>query len=165
MRSNARALPPAAGATVIRQAGLRDLLPVLEIERRCFAGDAWPLVDVVSVLSWPGVVRFKAVSDGHVAGFIAADPAYRRETAMIATLAVLPEFRRRRVAWSLLETCEAHLAARRICLTVRADNYAARQLYEAFGYRVTGTLPGYYADDASGVAMAKTRGTPGGAGG
>jgi ribosomal protein S18 acetylase RimI-like enzyme len=149
-----------AGEIAIARAGLRDLGPVLEIERRCFAGDAWPLLDVLGVLTWPEVVRFKAVVQGRLAGFVAADPTYRRDAAMIATLAVLPEFRRQRIAWRLLETCEAHLSARRICLTVRADNAAAQKLYENFGYRITGTLARYYADGAAGIAMEKDqRGT------
>ncbi len=149
----ASSLPP--GELIITRAGLRDLGPVLEIERRCFAGDAWPLLDVLGVLAWPEVLRFKAVVQGRLAGFVAADPSYRGDAAMIATLAVLPEFRRRRIAWRLLEACEAHLSARRICLTVRADNAAAQKLYEDFGYRITGTLARYYADGAAGIAMEK----------
>ncbi len=151
---DAASLQPAGEVTVVR-AGLRDLRSVLEIERRCFAGDAWPLLDVLGVLVWPDVVRFKAVAQGRLVGFVAADPNYRRDAAMIATLAVLPEFRRRRIAWQMLDICEAHLSAGRICLTVRADNAAAQKLYERFGYRITGTLPRYYADGAAGIAMEK----------
>lgn len=144
-----------AGEVLVARAGLRDLGPVLEIERRCFAGDAWPLLDVLGVLAWPEVVRFKAVVQGRLVGFVAADPNYRRDAAMIATLAVLPEFRRRRIAWQMLQVCEANLSARRICLTVRADNAAAQRLYENFGYRIAGSLPRYYADGAAGIAMEK----------
>ncbi len=146
---------PAARDVTIARAGLRDLGAVLTIERLCFAGDAWPLLDVVGVLSWPGVVRLKAVLDGRVVGFVAADPHHQGDAAMIATLAVLPEFRRQRVAWRLLERCEAALDPGRICLTVRADNQAAQRLYEQFGYRVTGSIPRYYTDGAAGISMEK----------
>jgi len=146
---------PAARDVTIARAGLRDLAAVLDIERRCFAGDAWPLLDVIGVLAWPEVVRFKAILEGRVVGFAAADPHHRGETAMIATLAVLPEYRRQRIAWRLLESCEAALAARRISLTVRAENEGAQRLYERFGYRVTGSLPRYYTDGAAGISMEK----------
>jgi len=145
------------GAREVRlaRAGLRDLAAVLEIERRCFAGDAWPLLDVIGVLAWPEVVRLKAVTQGRVVGFVAADPNHHGDAAMIATLAVLPEYRRQRIAWRLLEACEAMLKAGRICLTVRADNTSAQQLYEAFGYRITGSVARYYSDGAAGIAMEK----------
>ncbi|MCX6027243.1 MAG: N-acetyltransferase, partial [Chloroflexi bacterium] len=146
---------PAARDVTIARAGLRDLAALLDIERRCFAGDAWPLLDVIGVLTWPEVVRFKAIAEGRVVGFAAADPHHRGETAMIATLAVLPEYRRQRIAWRLLESCEAALAARCICLTVRADNEGAQRLYERFGYRVTGSVPRYYTDGAAGISMEK----------
>ena len=145
------------GAREVRlaRAGLRDLAAVLEIERRCFAGDAWPLLDVIGVLAWPEVVRLKAVTQGRVVGFVAADPNHHGDAAMIATLAVLPEYRRQRIAWRLLEACEAMLKAGRIRLTVRADNTSALQLYEAFGYHITGSVPRYYSDGAAGIAMEK----------
>jgi ribosomal-protein-alanine N-acetyltransferase len=148
-------LRPAARDVTIARAGLRDLAAVLAIERRCFAGDAWPLLDVIGVLSWPEVVRFKAIIDGRVVGFVAADAHHGGDAAMIATLAVLPEYRRQRVAWRLLESCEAALDAGRIGLTVRADNEGAQRLYERFGYRVTGSLPRYYTDGAAGLSMEK----------
>lgn len=146
---------PAARDVTIARAGLRDLGAVLDIERRCFAGDAWPLLDVIGVLTWPEVVRFKAIVEGRVVGFAAADPHHRGDVAMIATLAVVPEYRRQRIAWRLLESCEAALGARRICLTVRADNDGAQHLYERFGYRVTDSLARYYSDGAAGIFMEK----------
>jgi ribosomal-protein-alanine N-acetyltransferase len=49
-------------AMIIAQATLRDLNALRKIERVCFPKDAWPLLDLISVLSFPGVVHLKAVA-------------------------------------------------------------------------------------------------------
>jgi ribosomal-protein-alanine N-acetyltransferase len=65
----------------------------------------------------------------------------------INNLAVLPAWRRRRIATELLrhklESATA-AGARRATLEVRASNTAARQLYERFGFRPAGVRKGYY---------------------
>lgn len=57
----------------IVQANLRDLGAVRELERQSFPLDAWPLIEVIGVLSLPGMERWKAVADGKLVGFVAAD--------------------------------------------------------------------------------------------
>ena len=64
------------------------------MEQTCFPKDAWPLLDLIGVLTWPGVVRLKAVSDEQMVGFIAGDPRRMEGMAWIATVAVLPEYQR-----------------------------------------------------------------------
>src|SRR4051794_14042652 len=65
----------------------------------------------------------------------------------INNLAVLPEFRRQRVA-SLLLTFVlqkgAEFGARRATLEVRRSNEPARALYERFGFAVAGVRSSYY---------------------
>ena len=65
----------------------------------------------------------------------------------INNLAVLPELRRQGVASALLERVMiegARLGIRRAMLEVRQSNVSARQLYEKFGFVVTGTRSKYY---------------------
>ena len=66
--------PAAPGsAVIVEPATWRDLSAVRNLERVCFPRDAWPLIDMVGVLAFPGVVRLKATHDGEMLGFIAAD--------------------------------------------------------------------------------------------
>ena len=81
-----------AGAA-IETASLRDLGPLRRLEQISFPKDAWPLLDLIGVLTFGGVVRLKAVCDGQMVGFIAGDVRRMEGVAWIATVAVLPEYR------------------------------------------------------------------------
>ena len=55
-------------------ATLFDLNSLRKLEKACFEKDAWPLFDLIAVLTFPEVVRLKAVVDGQMAGFVGGDP-------------------------------------------------------------------------------------------
>jgi ribosomal protein S18 acetylase RimI-like enzyme len=139
----------------ILPATLRDLGPLRRIEQACFPKDAWPLLDLMAVLTWPDVVRLKAIVDGHMVGFIAGDPRRSEGTAWIATLGVLPDYRRQGIARLLLLECEKRLSAPRLKLCVRLDNDGAIRLYEQEGYLRVGTWTKYYNDGGDALVMEK----------
>ena len=65
----------------------------------------------------------------------------------INNIAVLPDFRRHRIATALLTHVlgeGVRLGARRATLEVRRSNDAARALYERFGFTVAGVRQAYY---------------------
>ena len=99
---------------------------------------------MIAVLSVSHVVRLKAVAGVEMIGFIAGEQRVPEKLAWIATLGVLPDYRRQGIASALLSTCEAQLTMPRIRLTVRAENLAAQQLYQNFGYYKVGYWPDYY---------------------
>ncbi len=137
---------------------LRDLNGLRRLEHACFNHDAWPLLDLIAVLTWPGVVRLKAMSDGQLIGFIAGDPHPLDDLGWIATLGVLPEYRRQGIAKNLLEACEAKMTQNRIRLCVRPVNEAAIRLYQQAGYFTIDTWKKYYNDGESALVMEKIRG-------
>jgi ribosomal-protein-alanine N-acetyltransferase len=141
----------------IKPAGWRDVQDVFKLERTCFKQDAWPIWDVVGVLTFPEMVRLKAVLDGELIGFIAGDQRSSRGEAWIATLAVLPAFRRRGTATRLLAACEKQLDVPVIKLSVRAGNRPAVLLYRRRGYQLTGIWPGYYRGNQDALIFQKTR--------
>ena len=141
----------------ILPATLRDLGPLRRIEQACFPRDAWPLLDLMAVLTWPEVIRLKAVVDDRMVGFIAGDPRRSEGMAWIATLGVLPEYRRRGIARALLLECEKRLNASRLRLCVRIDNTDAIRLYEQEDYRHVGTWTKYYNDGGDALVMEKSR--------
>jgi len=145
-----------ASAAIVA-ASLRDLGALRQVERICFPKDAWPLLDLISVLTFPGVVRLKAVSDNQMVGFIAGDVRRSEGIAWIATVAVLPEYRGRGIGSALLAACEAQIPLSKIRLCVRPSNEAAIRLYERIGYIKVGEWARYYQDGESALVMEKKK--------
>jgi len=143
-------------AVIVEPATWRDLSSLRNLERVCFPLDAWPLMDVVGVLAFPGVVRLKATQDGEMIGFIAADIRRLQNMAWIATLGVLPDFRRQGIGSILLSSCEDLLRVARIRLSVRASNQPAQRLYSRFGYSRYDVWRRYYTDGEDALVLEKT---------
>lgn len=141
----------------ILPATLRDVGPLRGLEQACFDRDAWSLLDLIAVLTFPEVVRLKAVEDGRMIGFVAGDPRPSQGFAWIATIGVHPEYQRRGIGRALLRACEARLTLPRIRLTVRMSNSAAIALYEQEKYRTAEIWKGYYSDGEDGIVMEKDR--------
>jgi ribosomal protein S18 acetylase RimI-like enzyme len=138
-------------------ATIRDLNALRRLENICFEKDAWPLFDLIAVLTFPGVVRLKAVEDNQMVGFIAGDPRPSQGFSWIATIAVLPEYRRKGIGRSLLHSCETQLKTPRLRLSVRVSNQSAIALYEQEGYRAMDIWKAYYNDGENAVVMEKPR--------
>ena len=81
--------------------------------------------------------------------------AAREGMAWIATLGVLPEYRRQGIARLLLLECEKRLNSARLRLCVRLDNAPAIRLYEQEGYVHVGTWTKYYNDGGDALVMEK----------
>lgn len=139
----------------IKPATWRDLNILRELERVCFPLDAWPLLDLISVLTMPGVVRIKAEVGGEFAGFVAGDLRGPQNFAWIATVGVFPKYRGLGIGRALMEACEARLAGKMIRLCVRIDNHAAINLYETGGYRRVDIWSRYYTDGSDALIMEK----------
>ncbi len=139
----------------ILQAAWRDLNALRRLERACFASDAWPILDLIGVLSLPNVVRLKAVIDNEMVGFVAGDRRASKDLAWISTICVLPDHRRRGIAVALLQACEDQLNVSRIRLSVRAENHPALRLYEEHGYQRVGMWPAYYQGGVDAIVLEK----------
>jgi ribosomal-protein-alanine N-acetyltransferase len=143
--------------TEILPASLRDLLPLRTLEQACFPKDAWPLLDLIAVLTWPEMIRLKAVESGQMVGFVGGESHRSESLAWIATLGVLPGYQRRGIGRALLRECEARLTEARVCLCVRITNSAAIELYRQEGYQVMDTWQKYYFDGENALVMEKSR--------
>ena len=141
----------------ILPASLRDLGSLRRVEQACFPKDAWPLLDLIAVLTWPDVVRLKAVEDNQMVGFIAGDPRSTGNLAWIATVGVLPQYQRRGIGRALLRACEAKLTQGHIRLCVRVSNEGAIAMYKQEGYTVADIWQEYYNDKENALVMEKVR--------
>jgi ribosomal protein S18 acetylase RimI-like enzyme len=136
-------------------ANWRDLNALRNLEKICFPKDSWPLLDLVGVLTLPNVVRLKAIIAEQMVGFIAGDVKRAEQIAWIATIGVLPEYRRRGIGLNLLKECETRVQIPRMRLCVRISNQAAIQLYETYGYQRINIWKHYYYDGEDAAVMEK----------
>lgn len=141
----------------IEGAGLKDFNALRALEQVCFGGDAWPWLDLAGVLVLPGLVRLKASVMGRMVGFVGGDPHPSEGVGWIATLGVLPEFRRMGIATALLQVCEARMGLPVVRLSVRRSNDAAIKLYHAEGYRPVDVWVKYYYDQEDALVLEKKR--------
>jgi len=139
----------------IQTASIRDLGALRRLENACFDKDAWPLLDLIAVLTWPEVIRLKAVEDDKLVGFVAGDPRPSQAVAWIATIGVDPGYQRRGIGRALLRACEGQIKLSRARLTVRITNHGAISLYEQEGYHMVDLWQGYYNDGEDGLVMGK----------
>ncbi len=141
----------------IVRASWHDLNDLRKLEEICFGEDSWPIWDFIAVLTLPGIVRLKAVMRGKMVGFVAGDPRPKEGVGWIATLGVLPEFRRYGIASALLAQCEQELVLPRIRLSVRRSNESAINLYLKFGYKMVDTWYNYYNSGEDALVLEKRR--------
>jgi ribosomal-protein-alanine N-acetyltransferase len=139
----------------IQPASLRDLNALRKLEQAVFEKDAWSFLDLMAVLTWPEVIRLKAVQDGEMVGFVAGDPRPSQDLSWIATIGVDPRYQHRGIGRALLRACEERMKSSRSRLTVRMSNDHAISLYEQEGYRTVDIWKQYYNDGEDGLVMEK----------
>ena len=140
---------------VILPATWRDLNALRQVERICFQKDSWPLLDLISVLTMPGIIRLKAVIDEEFIGFIAGDVRRSENLAWIATICVHPKHQRKGIGRALLNACEDQCDVPRVRLSVRTGNYPAIDMYRDMGYKQVGMWERYYQDGGNALLMEK----------
>lgn len=136
-------------------ANLLDLNALRKLEKACFDKDAWPLLDLIAVLTLPDVIRLKAMEGDQMVGFVAGDPRRSEGWGWIATIAVHPHYRRRGIGRELLHICEGRLGVANARLTVRTSNMEAIAMYNADGYQTIDIWKAYYSDGEDAQVMEK----------
>ena len=139
----------------IRTANLLDLAALRKLEKTCFEKDAWSILDLVAVLTWPEVIRLKVVENDEMIAFAACDPRPSQAVAWIATIAVDPRWQRRGIGRMLIHACEEQVKQPRMKLSVRVTNYGAIALYEKEGYQTVDVWGRYYSDNEDALVMEK----------
>ncbi len=137
---------PSRAAPCIRPIGIERSAECAAIHATSFAYP-WQEADFEQLFVATGTFADGAIEakEEHLAGFVLSRVAAGE--AEILTIAVAPEWRRRRIASSLLTPHMAGLAAIRVdrlFLEVDAENSAARALYARFGFQEVGERKAYY---------------------
>ena len=145
----------ASAPITFASASLWDLNAIRVLERLSFELDAWPLIEMIGVLSLPSIERWKAMDGDKVVGFVAADVRRKQGLAWIATIAVHPDYRGRGIGGQLLELAEQRCGMARMRLSVRRSNQTAQRLYQRRGYTQIDVWPKYYDGDEDAIVMEK----------
>ncbi len=148
-------LSASGSAVQLLPASWRDLGTVRVLEKLCFPLDAWPLLDMIGVLSMPGVERFKAHLNDELVGFVAGDVRRYQHTGWIATICVHPDYQGHGIGQQLLAHCEQAMGMPRVRLSVRSSNETAIAMYHNNGYSRVGRWPRYYKGGEDGIVMEK----------
>ena len=114
--------------------------------------DPWSEKDISSTISTAGAMCYSVQKDGILIAYLLGRQI--SPEGEIYRIATLPEYRRRGVAYRLLDYAvktERGRGLESLFLEVRKMNGAARGLYRAYGFREIGIRKGYYkkpTDDA-----------------
>ncbi len=132
----------------------RHLERVLEIERACFARDAYPRELFLELEREAAGLFFVARRSRRLVGYCVS--AVAGTAAEVISLAVVPEQRENGIGSALLRHTISRLRRRHIrtlVLTVRVGNENAIRLYRRLGFRAVGRIARYYEDRSDAVLM------------
>jgi ribosomal-protein-alanine N-acetyltransferase len=144
----------------LREVTWRDIPRLAELEAELFAADAWTSETWWAELAGRPRRAYLLLEgeDGGVEGYAGLD--HGGDVADVMTVAVVPDRRGGGLGDLLLEELLRRAAdggARSVMLEVRADNVAARRLYERHGFEEVSVRRRYYrqpgAPDVDAVVM------------
>lgn len=130
------------------------------IERECFTKEAYSKQQIASLLKSPNAVDLVARVNGEIAGFVIGgiEDLSGRQVGHVYTIDVGVNHRRKGVGKRLIKDIENVFIDHGvgvIYLEVRANNQAARRLYETQGYRSVEAIENYYSAGIHGLRMIK----------
>lgn len=148
-----------------RNATLRDLPALLDIERTCFGSyyrtHRFNEKQFRYYLKLPAAITQVAVQDDRPVGYVlgVVQHGRLRDTARLYSLAVREQARDggigERLLRGFMQRARAR-GARRVRLEVAVRNAAAQHLFERAGFRCIGELPSYYAAGIDALLMIRT---------
>lgn len=131
-----------------------DYLELHKIDDKCFENNKWTEEDYKQELSLQDRKYFVAKLNGNTIGFLGFEDL--GEELNILKVAVVPEFRKNKVASKLMERTIEYFEkspAKQIFLEVRKSNLVAQKLYEKFGFKAEYERPNYYRNGENCLVM------------
>ena len=128
----------------IRRSIPADTAEIAAAEAEIFS-DPWSEKDILSTISTEGSMCYTALSDGRVIAYLIGRQI--PPEGEIYRIATLPEYRKRGVAYRLLDyavKCERGRGLEALFLEVRQMNAPARSLYTSYGFKEIGMRKNYY---------------------
>ncbi len=130
---------------MIRRATIADVPKIVKVEDLSFPVP-WPDFFFKAHLNNPGFVVYER--EGNILGYAIIGNSKGR--AHLQNIAVHPQFRRQGIGAELIEWCIDLVKLygyREMVLEVREKNTASQNFYSNSGFKVSGTVEGYYVDE------------------
>ncbi|MDY2960128.1 MAG: ribosomal protein S18-alanine N-acetyltransferase [Hornefia sp.] len=139
---------------VIRKGIEADTAGLYNLEQTCFTVP-WSKESLIKDITGnPNSMYFVAELSGKIIGY--AGVWNIMEECHINNVAVLPEFRRRKIGMTIIKTLIEVTERQGIkshTLEVRESNRAAISMYEKMGFQSVGKRPGYYEDNGEAAVI------------
>ncbi|MFT4766919.1 MAG: ribosomal-protein-alanine N-acetyltransferase [Glaciecola sp.] len=147
-------------AVQLREAVPADAPALLRIEEQCFVTDRIKPRQMRYLLTRARALNLVADSDARAVAYLSClTPVRTDRPARLYSLAVAPDFRRRGLAFALLERLVDDLCERgyrRLRLEVRVGDRRTQALYQRFGFRELSRIEAYYEDGEAALRMGTT---------
>jgi [ribosomal protein S18]-alanine N-acetyltransferase len=142
----------------IRTGSIKDIDILERLESKGFDQDRFNRRQLIYLLSRANATTYILEEENHIRG--AAIMLWRADSKVgrLYSIVIDPVHHGKGLGKRLLGVCEKDAIrhqCQRLVLEVRADNKPAIALYEKSGYRIAGTIRGYYADGTNGLKMIK----------
>jgi ribosomal-protein-alanine acetyltransferase len=134
----------------IRIATEADLEQIMQIEKACFANDAWSKSNIKSELLAPHTTYVVAEESNSLIGYAGLSKLPTTNSSDIQTIAVSESHRGLGVGRKLMESLLAFAReqkAREVILEVREDKPTPQSLYSSLGFRAIDRRENYYQPD------------------
>jgi ribosomal-protein-alanine N-acetyltransferase len=153
-------------SVIVRNFELKDLDYVITINRQCLP-ENYPEGFFRTIFSECPKGFILAEIDGNIVGYTMGriesglslfSIFHRAKKGHTVSIAVLPEYRRNKIASKLIKASTAGMreyGAEELFLEVRISNSAAVKLYESLGYKILKELRHYYRDMEGAYLMAQ----------
>ncbi|WP_438862771.1 GNAT family N-acetyltransferase [Neptunicella sp.] len=142
----------------VRVANLADAKTLSLIEQQCFVTDQIPPRQMRYLLNKAKAQTWLMELDGQIVGYCMALMPNHPRSARLYSIAVLAEYRGKRIANQLIEAMLRELKQRgysKVRLEVRCSQHKVQSLYQQFGFVTVAELAEYYADNESAFRMEK----------
>jgi len=134
----------------IRIATEADLEQIMQIEKACFANDAWSKSNMKSELLAPHTTYVVAEESNSLIGYAGLSKLPTTNSSDIQTIAVSERHRGLGVGRKLMESLLAFAKeqkAKEVFLEVREDKPTPQSLYSSLGFRAIDRRENYYQPD------------------
>lgn len=145
-------------AMLVRTAHLRDMQGLLGIEEECFGVEMFSTDTIRSFIEREDTFVIVAIEADDMVGSAMCMISGEHEEGRIASIAVLPDSRRKGTGAKLLEECERKFLKSGLgmsSLEVDVGNDAAIALYESMGYETIGIMKDFYGTGRDAYVMQK----------
>ena len=142
----------------LRPAVLTDLDQIMIVERASFGRDSYRTELLATFLDDPEFYNLVVEEDGIVVGYVTFYEETKGSSGRIVSIAVLPQYRMRKLAREMIRAMEEEAKRRNIgtvTLEVAVANVPAINLYISEGYRIEGIIPDYYGKSRNAFYMEK----------